>query len=83
MIRVRTKRNRPDGDASAARGWVRCRQINLFLRRRQASDGYHALQSLVVFAETSDRMDFARPDLTLKMTGPFGKALARISTIWC
>src|SRR6266550_2083171 len=73
----------PDGDADAARGLsVRAAaKINLFLHvGDRRSDGYHALESLVVFAETSDRLEFTRSsELTLKITGPFGKALARVS----
>ncbi len=53
-------------------------KINLYLhvtgRRR---DGYHLLDSLVVFAEVSDRIAVAPArDLTLTVKGPFAKALA-------
>ena len=72
----------PDDDANAARRLsVRAAaKINLFLHvGDRRSDGYHALESLAVFAETSDRMEFTpSSDLTLKITGPFGKALARV-----
>ena len=81
MIPRPAQKTGPDGDASAARGLsVRAAaKINLFLHvGDRRSDGYHALESLVVFAETSDRMEFTPgSDLTLKMTGPFGKALSR------
>ena len=56
-------------------------KLNLFLHvGDRRSDGYHALESLIVFAETSDTLEFTPgPKLTLKITGPFGRALARDS----
>jgi 4-diphosphocytidyl-2-C-methyl-D-erythritol kinase len=70
-----------DTDAASARK-VNVRapaKINLFLHvGDQRSDGYHALESLIVFAETSDRLEFTSASkLNLKITGPFGKALIR------
>jgi 4-diphosphocytidyl-2-C-methyl-D-erythritol kinase len=53
-------------------------KINLFLHagdRRE--DGYHALESLVVFAQAGDRLSFAPDDdLTLSIDGPFAGALS-------
>lgn len=56
-------------------------KLNLFLHvGDRRSDGYHALESLIVFAETTDTLEFTPgPKLTLKITGPFGRALARDS----
>ena len=75
------KNSGADSDANLARrGSVRApAKINLFLHvGDKRSDGYHALESLVVFAETSDRLEFTPASgLTLKITGPFGKALSR------
>jgi 4-diphosphocytidyl-2-C-methyl-D-erythritol kinase len=68
--------------ATARKGCVRApAKINLFLHvGDQRSDGYHALESLIVFAETSDTLEFTPASkLTLKITGPFGKALIRDS----
>jgi 4-diphosphocytidyl-2-C-methyl-D-erythritol kinase len=83
IARTEQEKTGPDGDANAARRLsVRAAaKINLFLHvGDRRSDGYHALESLVVFAETSDRMEFTPgSDLTLKITGPFGKALSRVS----
>jgi 4-diphosphocytidyl-2-C-methyl-D-erythritol kinase len=54
-------------------------KINLFLHvGEKRSDNYHALESLVVFAETADRIDFLpATDLSLKISGPFARTLAR------
>lgn len=52
-------------------------KINLFLHvTGRRDDGYHLLESLVVFAETGDRL-FAEPAeaLTLSVEGPFAAAL--------
>ena len=53
-------------------------KVNLSLRvvgRR--GDGYHELQSLVVFAGVADGLTLApAPDLCLQITGPFADALA-------
>ena len=53
-------------------------KINLALHvtgRRE--DGYHLLDSLVVFADIADRISVASADtLSLRVTGPFGAALA-------
>ena len=54
-------------------------KLNLFLHvgeRRQ--DGYHDLESLVVFAEAGDRLEFAPGDeLVLKLSGPFASQVPR------
>jgi 4-diphosphocytidyl-2-C-methyl-D-erythritol kinase len=52
-------------------------KINLSLRVGPLGhDGYHPLESLVVFADVGDQLRFApAPDLTLTTTGPFGAAL--------
>src|SRR5258705_3178843 len=51
-------------------------KVNLTLRvvgRRV--DGYHALESVVAFADCADRLTLTPgPDLSLKMTGPLAKA---------
>lgn len=48
-------------------------KINLFLHvGEKRRDRYHALESLVVFAEMADHLEFAPAgDLTLKISGPF------------
>ncbi len=52
-------------------------KVNLCLHvtgRRE--DGYHLLDSLVVFADVGDTLDFARADtLSLEIAGPFAQAL--------
>ena len=52
-------------------------KINLFLHvTGRRDDGYHFLESLVVFTETGDRLIVeAREDLTLSITGPFAQNL--------
>jgi 4-diphosphocytidyl-2-C-methyl-D-erythritol kinase len=56
-------------------------KINLFLHvGEKRDDGYHALESLVAFAETADRMDLRREgELSLQLEGPFAAGLARES----
>jgi 4-diphosphocytidyl-2-C-methyl-D-erythritol kinase len=53
-------------------------KINLALHvTGQRADGYHLLDSLVVFAGVGDRVTVAAADdLTLQVTGPFGAGLA-------
>jgi 4-diphosphocytidyl-2-C-methyl-D-erythritol kinase len=83
IARPDQKNSRPGSDASAVRkGTLRApAKINLFLHvGDRRSDGYHALESLIVFAETSDRLEFTPgSNVTLKIIGPFGKALSRDS----
>ncbi len=52
-------------------------KINLFLHvTGRRDDGYHLLESLVVFAETGDRLVVeASEDLSLAVTGPFAAGL--------
>jgi len=83
IARPDQKNSGADSDGSfARRGSIRApAKINLFLHvGDKRSDGYHALESLIVFAETSDRIEISpAPDLKLKITGPFAKALIRDS----
>lgn len=53
-------------------------KINLTLRvTGRRPDGYHELESLVVFAEVGDRLHFAPcDDVTLELRGPFAGALS-------
>lgn len=53
-------------------------KVNLWLRvTGRRADGYHLLDSLVVFADVGDRLEAeAAPTLTLSVDGPFGAALA-------
>jgi 4-diphosphocytidyl-2-C-methyl-D-erythritol kinase len=53
-------------------------KINLFLHvGEKREDGYHALESLVVFAEIADRMTFhPAAELSLEISGPFARKLA-------
>jgi 4-diphosphocytidyl-2-C-methyl-D-erythritol kinase len=53
-------------------------KVNLTLRvTGRRSDGYHLLDSLVVFAGVGDRLTIAPgEDLSLTITGPFGPGLA-------
>ncbi len=52
-------------------------KVNLYLSvTGRRSDGYHELDSLVVFAGLGDHLDFAPADrLELKLAGPFAAAL--------
>lgn len=52
-------------------------KVNLTLRvLGKRSDGYHELESLVVFAEHGDLLSFKPgPETALFLTGPFGEAL--------
>jgi 4-diphosphocytidyl-2-C-methyl-D-erythritol kinase len=54
-------------------------KINLFLHvGERRSDGYHALESLVAFAETGDRLEITPADaLSLDISGPFANRLVR------
>jgi len=83
IARPDQKNSGADSDGSCARrGSIRApAKIKLFLHvGDKRSDGYHALESLIVFAETSDRIEITpAPDLKLKITGPFAKALIRDS----
>lgn len=53
-------------------------KVNLTLRvTGRRADGYHLLDSLVVFADVGDRLTVApAEDLSLTIVGPFGAALA-------
>ncbi|HJW40634.1 MAG TPA: 4-(cytidine 5'-diphospho)-2-C-methyl-D-erythritol kinase [Rhizomicrobium sp.] len=53
-------------------------KINLFLHvGEKRPDGFHELESLVVFVDAGDRLTFEPADsLTLKIGGPFGAPLA-------
>jgi 4-diphosphocytidyl-2-C-methyl-D-erythritol kinase len=53
-------------------------KINLYLHvTGRRADGYHLLDSLVVFAGAADRLSASAAEaLTLELTGPFGAALA-------
>ncbi len=83
IARPDQKNSGADSDAGFARKVsVRASaKINLFLHvGDKRSDGYHALESLIVFAETSDRIEITpAPDLKLKIAGPLAKALIRDS----
>ena len=54
-------------------------KINLFLHvGEQRADGYHALESLIAFAEAADRIEVTpASDMSLSLTGPFARALPR------
>jgi 4-diphosphocytidyl-2-C-methyl-D-erythritol kinase len=54
-------------------------KINLFLHvGSKRADGYHELESLVVFASVGDELVFKRADeLSLSIDGPFADALTR------
>ena len=54
-------------------------KINLFLHvGERRSDGYHALQSLIAFADAGDRIQIkAAPEFSLSISGPFAAALSR------
>lgn len=53
-------------------------KVNLYLHvLGRRADGYHDLDSLAVFAPAADRLSFApAPALSLRLSGPFGAALA-------
>lgn len=68
-------------DARAAAGGLRCRapaKVNLFLHvLARRPDGYHELDSLVVFAEFGDALTVAPgEDLVLEVVGPQAATLA-------
>lgn len=52
-------------------------KINLALHvRAREPDGYHRIQTIFAFAEDGDRLSVAAgDDLSLELTGPFGRAL--------
>ena len=54
-------------------------KLNLFLHvGDKRADGYHALQSLVAFADAGDELELTpSSELTLKLTGPFGAQIPR------
>ena len=54
-----------------------CAKINLFLHvGERRADGFHPLQSLAVFTDMGDRLDFeSAPVLSLKVQGPFSAGL--------
>ena len=54
-------------------------KLNLFLHvGDRRSDGYHALESLVAFAEAGDVLSLSpAPELTLKLDGPFAAQVPR------
>ena len=53
-------------------------KINLFLHvGEKRADGYHALQSLAVFAQAGDELELHRSgELALSVCGPFADGLA-------
>ena len=57
-------------------------KLNLFLHvGDKRPDGYHALQSLVAFADAGDELEIApSSELTLKIAGPFGAQIPRGSS---
>lgn len=65
----------PPPDAAPTRGISVCApaKLNLFLHiGEKRPDRYHELESLVVFAEAGDRLEFApASELILKVMGPF------------
>ena len=68
----------PRGGASAPRAVDACAKVNLHLHvTGRRADGYHTLDSLVVFAEAADRITVV-PDTTLSLAlaGPFAGGLA-------
>ncbi len=56
-------------------------KVNLCLHiTGRRADGYHLLDSLVVFADVGDQLSFARADsLSLEMSGPFADAIEATS----
>jgi 4-diphosphocytidyl-2-C-methyl-D-erythritol kinase len=52
-------------------------KLNLFLHvGERRPDGYHALESLIAFAEVADRIQIAAaPEFSLSVSGPFAAAL--------
>ncbi len=69
---------RAPGDPSADRIRIFApAKINLFLHAgEKRPDGYHNLESLIVFAEVGDRIELTRSgEFSLSVTGPFASAL--------
>jgi 4-diphosphocytidyl-2-C-methyl-D-erythritol kinase len=54
-------------------------KLNLFLHvGEKRGDGFHALESLLAFAETGDRLEFAPArEVSLKVSGPFASQVPR------
>ncbi|MEQ6248878.1 4-(cytidine 5'-diphospho)-2-C-methyl-D-erythritol kinase [Sulfitobacter sp. HNIBRBA3233] len=53
-------------------------KVNLTLHvTGQRADGYHLLDSLVVFADVGDRLRFADGDMRITVTGPFAEGVPR------
>jgi 4-diphosphocytidyl-2-C-methyl-D-erythritol kinase len=54
-------------------------KVNLYLHvTGRRADGYHLLDSLAVFADLADILEFEpAPELTLQVTGPFAPSLAK------
>ncbi len=67
-----------DASASGAIEEFAPAKINLFLHvGDKRGDGFHALESLVVFVDAGDRLTFEGADaLSLRIDGPFGEGLA-------
>ena len=61
-------------------------KINLTLHvTGQRADGYHLLDSLVVFADVGDRLSFdPGPEMGITVTGPFGPGvpLDQSNLVW-
>lgn len=70
--------NRIDASASGPIEEFAPAKINLFLHvGDKRADGYHPLESLVVFVDAGDNLIFADADsLSLTIDGPFGEGLA-------
>jgi len=66
-------------DTTRTRAWAK---VNLTLHvTGRRPDGYHLLDSLIVFAGVGDEIEIApAPDLTLTVDGPFAKALSGATT---
>jgi len=80
---VSERAGKPSSVAESASG-VRVRirapaKLNLFLHvGDRRPDGYHALQSLVAFADVGDSIELApASELTLKVSGPFAAQIPR------
>jgi 4-diphosphocytidyl-2-C-methyl-D-erythritol kinase len=64
-----------DGALCSEQAWAKVNLTLQVIGRR--GDGYHELESLVVFADVGDRLLLENSDaLTLKVEGPFAAALA-------
>ena len=70
--------------ANSGKSWPARAKINLFLHvTGRRPDGYHSLESLVVFADLADLIEIESSDeLSLTIRGPFAAGLPAELSHW-